>query len=201
MSDAPAETVKHRFPVDMTGDEVELERRMATLLRVLPSGSAWRSGAFGFTFRREPDVFAAISTGASLGMAILLAESTWRARYVSYVVASLSALFFVTAAVQITRFASNALRRVEVSAAGGEIIQSITSAWRVKQAMRVHADKVVAVLVVQDEGRPARVVLGGPRHAVLAEVYRTRMLDPDRMAPWMAEMVALVARRASSREA
>ena len=59
--------------------------------------------------------------------------------------------------------------------------------------------QIVAVLVLQPEGEAARVVLGGPRHAVLGEVFRARHLDPVRLAPWMAEMIALAARRASLR--
>jgi hypothetical protein len=63
----------------------------------------------------------------------------------------------------------------------------------------VDSDSVVNVMVLGEEDkRRARVVLGGPRHELIAELYELRALDPDRLAPFLAEMVSLVARHASA---
>lgn len=191
-----AAVVKARFAVDVNWDEVELERRLRGTLAFLPTGSAKRCEPFGFSFRREPDAFAAIAMGMTFGMAVLLIEFSMRVRYFSYVAVTLSVVFFILSAALLVRVSLNALLDIEVVADRDELLVRKRLARRVVHTRRVHADRIVSVVVLSQDG-PPKVMLGGPRHELLGLIYATRPLDPDVFAPWMAEMVALVARRAS----
>ncbi len=192
-----ASAPRHRFPVDLDADPAALDERIDRMLRVLPTGSADRADLFGFSFRREPDALSAIAVGPMLGTAILLAEYSRRLPFLSLVGPGLSTIFFGIALWLAWRFIRNALARVEILADGDELVVRSRLGQRTTETRRFDARQIVAVLVVQAEGEAPRVLLGGPRHAVVGEVFRTRHLDPERLAPWMAEMIALVARRAS----
>jgi hypothetical protein len=191
-----APSVAARFAVDVNWDAPELQRRLEHALLFLPSGSVVTAPPFGFSFRREPDAFAAIATGMAFGMGIMLAEFSWRIPYFSYVGVVLSATFFATSAYLLGRFLRNALQSVEVVAERDEVVLRVCLARRPWRTVRVHADRIVNVVVLHGNG-PPRVVLGGPRHQLLDEIYATRSLDPDTLAVWMAEAVSLVARHAS----
>ncbi|MCU0657106.1 MAG: hypothetical protein MUF64_18160 [Polyangiaceae bacterium] len=186
-----------RFPVDLRDTAEELDARLNRLLRMLPTGSAERSDSFGFVFRREPDAFSAIAAGPMLGTALLLAEYTRHSAFLSRVGLVLSLGFFGVGVWLLWRFARNAMARFEVIVQGHEVV------WRTRlgrfevESSRQDSEQIVAVLVVQQEGAPPRVMLGGPRHAQIAEVFRSRHLDPERLAAWIAEGTALVACRAS----
>lgn len=193
-SDPPA---RHRFAVDLRSEPAELEARLDRLLSLQPTGQCDRTTPFGFSFRREPDAFSAIAAGPALGTALLLAEYSRHARYTSYVARSLSVVCFVTGVWLLWRVIRNALSRVEFVAEGDEVVHRTRLGRRATETRRYDASQIIEVRVVRDEGTTARVLLGGPRHSVLGEVFTVRTLDPERLGPWMAEMVALVARRAS----
>lgn len=186
-----------RFPVDMSVDEGAIDARVERLLDVLPTGSAARLSPFGFSFRREVDAFSAIAVGPMLGTGILVVEYSRKVAFLSYMGLILAAVFFSLALYLAGRFLKNHLARVEVVAEGPEIVRRSWLGRRLVEERRFDASQVVVVQVLQPPGEPQRVVLGGPRHALLGEVFRVRLLDPERLGPWMAEMVALVARRAS----
>lgn len=198
MADAssPAD-VRRRFPVDLDADPAFLDERMAALLRVLPTGHAERLAGFGFSFRRETDAFSAIAAGPTLGTALLLLEYSRVVPFLSYVALTLAAAFVAAALWLLGRFARNALARTEICSEGAALVLRSFLGRRATSTRRYDARDIVAVLVQQTDGQDARVLLGGPRHALIAEVFRTRPLDPERLAPWMAEMLALVARHAS----
>jgi hypothetical protein len=189
--------VRTRFPVDLSTDPGELDRQLEHLLLFLPSGLVTRLEPFGFSFRREPDAFAVIAIGTSLGMGILLAEFSSQVRYFSYVGVSLSVFFFLAAVALSWRVLRNRLHRLEFAADGATLVRREMLGSRQVRAERFEAEQIIEVLVLVPEGEEPRVVLGGPRHATLGEIFRPRALDPERLAPWMAEMIALVARRAS----
>ena len=110
----------------------------------------------------------------------------------------LSLLFFGLGVWLLWRVVRNALARTEFLAEGASLVLCSRLGRRALSTVRYDASQIVEVRVItDDETTTARVVLGGPRHAVLGEVFAVRPLDPDRLGPWMAEMVALVARRAS----
>lgn len=194
-----ASPIQQRFAVDLSADASDLDARLERLLLLLPTGSAGKLTPFGFWFRREPDAFSAIAAGPVLGTALLLAEYSRRVPFLSYVGLGLSALFLSLAGWLLWRFARNALARFEVEASGSDLVLRERLGRREVSVLRHDTAQIVSVLVMQGEGEAARVVLGGPRHAVVGEVFRARHLDPERLAPWMAEMIALAAQRASLR--
>lgn len=187
----------HRFPVDLRDEPDELKARLERHIRMLPTGNAERTEPFGFVFHREPDAFSAIAAGPMLGTALLLAEYTRRSPFLSRVGLLLSLAFLSAGLWFLWRFVRNAMTRFEVLAEGHEVVIRTSLGRFFSRASRHDAEGITAVVVVQPEGEPNRVMLGGPRHTLVAEVFRVRRLDPDRLAPWMAESTALVARRAS----
>ncbi|MCS6899284.1 MAG: hypothetical protein RMJ98_06245 [Myxococcales bacterium] len=188
---------RHRFPVDLRDDPEALEAHLERHLRLLPTGSARRVFPFGIAFRREPDAFSAIAAGPMLGTALLLAEYTRRTPFFSRVGLTLSLLFLALSCWFLWRFFHNALARFEVLAEGHEVVLRSRVGRFVTETSRHDAEGITAVVVIQPEGETPRVMLGGPRHALVGEVFRARPLDPDRLAAWMAEGAALVARWAS----
>lgn len=186
-----------RFTVDLSTDPGELDRQLEHLLLFLPSGAVTRLAPFGFSFRREPDAFAVIAIGTTLGMSILTAEFSLNVPYFSHVGVTLSALFFLTSLALCWRVVRNRLHRLEFAADGTALLLREMLGQRLVRSQRFEAEQIVEVLVLVKEGEEPQVVLGGPRHTILGEIFRPRTLDPERLAPWMAEMVALVARRAS----
>lgn len=191
-------SVVARFPVGLEPGAASGEQLDALLAR-RPSGTVTRVGAFGFAYGREPDVFAAVATGAALGTGILLTEFTVYAPHFTIVGRVLAVLAFLTALLLFARFLRNAWTRVEIDAKDGALVQRTTLLGRTRAEARVDAEAIVAVLVLAAEGQPRRVVLAGPRHEQLGDVYRLRALDPESLAPWLAELTALVAARASAR--
>jgi hypothetical protein len=192
--------VRHRFAVDIERDEEALRTRLSKLSPLRPSGSVRLVAPFGFAYRREPDVFAAVATGASLGMGLLLSEISARAPAFTYVGRTLSVVFLLAGAALLSRFVANALGTFEVTAQGSDLVERSTLAGRTLRLRRFAASTIVSVLVVARDGDNLGVVLGGPRHEVLAELYRLKTLDPDALAAWLAEMIAVVARRASAND-
>ena len=198
MADASAfPRPRHRFAVDLRDDPEALDGRLSRLLRLLPTGTAARVEPFGFVFRREPDAFSAIAAGPMLGTAILLAEYTRRSPFLSRVGLVLSLGFLSAGLWLLWRFVRNAFTRFEVRAEGHEVVlRSLLGRFDAGTA-RHDSEQITAVVVVQAEGQTPRVMLGGPRHSLLGEVFRARHLDPERLAAWIAEGTALVACRAS----
>jgi hypothetical protein len=188
---------RHRFPVDLRDDPGALESRLTQHLALLPTGTATRAEPFGLVFRREPDAFSAIAAGPMLGTALLLAEYTRKTPFLSRIGVALALGFLGLGLWFLWRFVRNALARFEVVAEGHEVVLRTSMGRFVVEEARHDAEGITAVVVLQPEGEAPRVMLGGPRHALLGEVFRVRALDPERLAPWMAEGTALVACRAS----
>ena len=184
-----------RFPVDVVRDAEPLDAELARLERHRPSGASSLVSPFGFSYRREPDVFAAVGIGAAFGMGILLIEFSLTVAYYSVVARVIAGASFVTAAWLIARFVRNFGARTVISADGDELVVRHTVFGRELGVRRFSAGTVIDVRVVKDQGA-SRVVLGGPRHEVLGEVYRLRALDPETLAEWFARMTVVVARRA-----
>jgi hypothetical protein len=184
-----------RFAVDVVRDGESLDAELERLERHRPSGASSRVRPFGFSYRREPDVFAAVGIGAALGMGILLVEFSLTVAYYSVVARVVSALSFLTAAWLVARFVRNFGARTIVAAESGELVVRDTVFGHERLARRFPASTVIDVRVVKDDGT-SRVVLGGPRHEILGEVYRLKTLDPETLAEWFARMTAIVARRA-----
>lgn len=169
-----------------------------------PSGSVETAAPFGFAFRREPDVFAAVGTGPTLGMGILLTEMSLRRpaamrtpglALAAIVIATLS---YAAAALLFSRFLLNALSAFVVRAVDGRLVCATRVLGRERSVRSFSPDEIVSVDVVRSEAGRLEVVVRGPRHEVLASIYRLRALDPEALAAWLAEGVALVARNAGA---
>ena len=188
-------TNKHpsRFPVDVARAGEALDDELARVSGTRPSGASYKLAPFGFAYRREPDVFAAVGIGASLGMTILLVEFAWSVTYFTIVARVLAFSFFCVAASLATRFLVNYGTRVELTSAPGELVVKRTLFGRTLRERRFPTSQIIEIRVDRSDG--TRVVLAGPRHEILGEIYRLRTLDPEPLASWMAEMCAIVARR------
>ncbi len=168
-----------------------------------PSGSAARVSPLGLAFSREPDVFAAVGAGATLGLGILLSElcvrrpAALRAPELGLVAVVVAGLSFVVAGLLIARLGLNSLSAFVASSEGGEVVCATRALGRDRRRRRFDARRIVSVDVVRRDER-LEVVLRGPRHEVIARVFRLRALDPDALAAWLAEGVALVARDAGA---
>lgn len=189
--------VRHRIAVDVERDATGLDAELARLCAKKPSGRAELTQPFGFSFRREPLVLHFVATGFALGMALLLTELSIRVHRISPVTGALAGFSLLAAFVSMGTFVWSFWRRDEVRVEGDRVVCRSLVGSRVRNATAIEADRIVAVLVVGAEGARPRVVLAGPRHAILAEVFAMRALDPESLAPWLAEMVAVVARRAT----
>ncbi len=196
MSDAPLAIV-HRAPVEVERDPERLEGALDELARRQPSGYVARAAPFGFVFRPEPEMFYFVAIGSSLGMGIMLAEFAQRLPPVSLAFWACAWLFWGLCAAALGLFVRSLLTCTEIVAEGDALEVRNRLGRRVTRRRRYPADEVVAVLVVRPPDGPERVVLAGPRHRVLAEIYRAKLLDPASFPRWYAEMIALVARRAS----
>lgn len=184
-----------RFPVDVTRDASSLDAEIARVALHRPSGASYALPPFGFAYRREPDVFAGVGIGAALGMCLLLIEFAWSVPYFTIVARVLAAVFFVLTLALAGRFLVNFGARLEVVAAPGELVIRRTLFGRTRKERRFPVAQIIEIRVAKGDGTP-RVVLAGPRHEVLGELYRLQLLDPEALAGWMAEMCAIVARRA-----
>jgi len=188
---------RSRFPVDLRDDPGALDARLDRHLRMLPTGTADRIEPFGIVFRREPDAFSAIAAGPMIGTALLLAEYTRSSPFLSRVGVVLVVGFLGLGAWFLWRFIRNAVARFEILAEGHEVVVRSSVGRFVVASVRHDSEQITGVVVVEEEGDVPRVMLGGPRHALVGEVFRSRRLDPERLPAWMAEVTALVARRAS----
>lgn len=191
--------VVHRASVEVERDPAKLEGELDELSRHQPSGYVTRAAPFGFVFRPEPEMFYVVAIGSSLGMGIMLAEFAHRLPPVSTPLWALALSFWALCAFVITLFVRSLLTRTEFVAEDGVLEVRHRLGRRVTRRRRYPADEVVAVLVVRPEKGPERILLAGPRHRVLAELYRAKVLDPASFPRWYAEMIALVARHASAR--
>lgn len=191
---APA---RERFAVDASSDPARLEQRLAELVALVPSGHAERLAGFGFVLKREPDAFAGIGTGTTLGMGLMLAELSSRMVRVAPLLQVVAASCFALAGFLFSRFLHSALGGLEVEASGALVLVRRRFGSRVLSERAYHADDIVAVQVLRDGGGPGRVELCGPRHARIAVIFETRQLDPEAFATWLGESLSLVARRAS----
>jgi hypothetical protein len=195
----PAPLVVHRASVEVERDPRRLESELDELAQRQPSGYVARAEPFGFVYRPEPEMFYFVAIGSSLGMGIMLAEFAHRLPPLAVALWGLALAFWALCASAITLFVRSLLTRTEIVAEGGALEVRHRLGRRVTRRRRYPADEVVAVLVVRPENGPERVLLAGPRHRVLAELYRAKVLDPASFPRWYAEMVALVARHASAR--
>lgn len=198
---ADATVVVHRAAVEVERDPGRLDAALDELARHRPAGYVARAAPFGFVFRPEPEMFYFVAIGASLGMGIMLAEFAHRLRPIALPLWGGALLFWALCAAAVVLFLRSLLARTEVVAEAGALEVRARLGPRVVRRRRYPADQVIAVLVVRPAGGAARVLLAGPRHHVLAELYRAKVLDPDAFPRWYAEMVALVARRASASDA
>lgn len=194
-----APVVVHRAPVEVERDPARLEGELDRLASSQPSGYVARAAPFGFVFRPEPEMFYFVAIGSSLGMGIMLAEFAHRLPPVALPLWVGAGLFWALCAAAIGLFVRGLLARTEIVAENGALEVRTRLGRRVLRRRRYPADQVVAVLVVRPEDGPERVLLAGPRHRVLAELYRAKVLDPAAFPRWYAEMVALVARHASAK--
>jgi hypothetical protein len=194
-----ARAVRRRINVDVEHDAESLGRQLHALRERKPSGSVVLLDPFGFAFAREPAIFHFVATGFSLGMGIMLVEFSGRIGRAAVILQSMAGVFFVLAVALMGYFLQQLFLRTEVMAQGDEVVHRVTLAGRTLRATRYRSDDVVAVVVHGDGEGPLRISLAGPRHAKLGEVYVTHALDPDSTALWIAELVAVVARRASVR--
>ncbi|MCU0681520.1 MAG: hypothetical protein MUF34_04545 [Polyangiaceae bacterium] len=199
MSTAPPVVVLHRAAVEVERDPERLDGELDRLSRNQPSGYVARAAPFGFVFRPEPEMFYFVAIGSSLGMGIMLAEFAHRLPPVAALLWVGAGLFWAFCAAAIGLFVRGLLARTEIVAEGGALEVRTRLGRHLLRRHRYPADQVVAVLVVRPEGGPERVLLAGPRHRVLAELYRAKVLDPATFPRWYAEMIALVARRASAK--
>ncbi|HEU4404001.1 MAG TPA: hypothetical protein VFS43_01710 [Polyangiaceae bacterium] len=194
-----APLVVHRAPVEVERDPAKLESELDELSQRQPAGYVVRAAPFGFVFRPEPEMFYFVAIGSSLGMGIMLAEFAHRLPPISAALWALALAFWALCAAVLGLFVRSVLTRTEIVAEGGVIEVRNRLGRRVTRRRRYPANEVVAVLVVRPENGPERVLLAGPRHRVLAELYRAKVLDPASFPRWYADMVALVARHASAR--
>lgn len=190
----------HRCAVDV-GHEEDLEG-LAESLRVHvarhPTGDCRSLAPFGFSFRREPAVFHFVATGTCLGSAILLAEFSTRIPAAATFVRVLAGCFFLGALYTISAFLQNAVARLEILA-DGEVLRIRRHGLLGTHEDRVPAETIVGVIVARDESGGRSVVLAGPRHAALLDVHQAKLLDADSLPVWLADGIALVARRATVR--
>jgi hypothetical protein len=199
VSTAPPVVVLHRAAVEVERYPERLDGELDRLSRNQPSGYVARAAPFGFVFRPEPEMFYFVAIGSSLGMGIMLAEFAHRLPPVAALLWVGAGLFWALCAAAIGLFVRGLLARTEIVAEGGALEVRTRLGRHLLRRHRYPADQVVAVLVVRPEGGPERVLLAGPRHRVLAELYRAKVLDPATFPRWYAEMIALVARRASAK--
>jgi hypothetical protein len=192
--------ILHRSTVDV-GHEEDLDG-LAESLRVHvarhPTGDCRSLTPFGFSFRREPAVFHFVATGTCLGTAIMLAEFSTRIPAATTFARVLAACFFVAALYTITAFLRNAVARLEVVAVGDQLSIRRHGLLGTHED-RVPAETIVGVIVAKDESGARSVVLAGPRHAALLDVHRAKLLDAESLPVWLADGIALVARRATVR--
>lgn len=200
MSAAPV-VVLHRAAVEVERDPERLDGELDRLARNQPSGYVARAAPFGFVFRPEPEMFYFVAIGSSLGMGIMLAEFAHRLPPVAALLWVGAGLFWALCVAALGLFVRGLLARTEIVAEGGALEVRTRLGRHLVRRRRYPADQVVAVLVVRPEGGPERVLLAGPRHRVIAELYRAKVLDPATFPRWYAEMIALVARHASARAA
>jgi hypothetical protein len=190
--------VVHRASVDVERDPERLAVEFAELSQRQPTGYVTPALPFGFVFRPEPEMFYLVAIGSSLGMGIMLAEFAHRLPPLALPLWALAALFWALCASAIALFVRSLLARTEIVAEGGVLEVRRRLGRRVTRRYRYPADQIVAVLVVRPADGPERVLLAGPRHQVLAELYRAKLLDPASFPKWYAEMVAFVARHATA---
>lgn len=191
--------VVHRVAVDVSRDAEGFDDALESHLARRPSGFCARLSPYGFSFRREPAVFHFVATGTSLGSAILLAEfSTRIPRAVTTLAMVLSAAFFVLALACLWYFLHNAAARLEI-VADSDVVKIRRRGLFGVDEQALDGGKIVAVLVVKDPDDRGSIVIAGPRHEALLELHRPRFLDPDSLPAWIADGIALVARRSTVR--
>ncbi len=197
--------LERRFPVEIERDAAALTAPLRAHGAAAPSGAVEPVEPWGFAFRREPDVFAAVGTGSTLGLGLLLTEltlrrpSAMRAPSLVLVAIVLAALGYLVAGLLASRFLLNALSSFVVRAVDGRVVCATRLLGRERPSSSLRAEELVSVDVVRDDEGRLRVVARGPRHEVKATIYTLRALDPEALAAWLAEGVALVARAAGAR--
>ena len=192
------ESIAHRVNVDVENDAAGLVLRLKSLATRAPSGGVDVVHPFGFAYRREPDVFAAIGIGTALGFGLLLLVYTIHAP-TTIIGRAGSATSFLVALLLVARFLRNHVARWEVVVDGDVVESRMRIGSRIKRTLRTPADEIVSVLVLRDDGVP-RIALGGPRHRIVAELFELNALDPETLGPYLADLVATVAKRASCRQ-
>lgn len=149
-------------------------------------------------------MFAAVGAGPTLGMGLLLTELSLRRpaamRTPGLALAALviAALSYVAAGLLLARFSLNALSAFVVRAVDGRLVCATRVLGRDRAARSFSPDEIVSVDVVRAVDGRLEVVVRGPRHEVKASIFKLRALDPEALAAWLAEGVALVARAAGA---
>ncbi len=186
-----------KFPVDVEPAPAALREALDRVRQLRPCGSITLVAPFGFRFRRDPDAFAFVATGTLLGMSLMLLEFAARVPRIALAVLPLSGVFGLAAVISLLLFLSNQLLSFEIRAADATLVVERRLAGFVFSRRVTPVESIVGIWVLEDLGSP-RVVVAGPRHQLLGELFRARRLDPESLAPWIAEMVAFVARFASA---
>jgi len=188
--------VTYQVFIGVDDTPAEFLQKLQQRAKQRPTGSvALSTEPFGFSYKADPHIFSFVAIGTSAGMAVLLLEFASHAPYVSYVALSLALLFVAIALFSTHRFLRSVCQRIELVALGSALEYRVWWGTRRSRTQRFSADEIVAVSVVP-VGRRFRVVLMGPRHRMLGEMYHGRLLDPDSAAPWFADMIGLVAQQA-----
>ena len=189
--------VNQRFAVDIERNPELLINRLEFLFQRKPAGHVERIHPFGFCFRRDPNAFLFIATGSTFGLSLMFAEFAMRLHHAAPVAVFFSVCSLFGCLFCLWRFLRGLLYRFDVFAQQDELIlRERLGPW--VQSQRAYSSaQLVGVWVITDD-LGTRVVLKGPRHAELGEVVRIQSLDSNFFAPWFAELVALVARHASS---
>lgn len=189
--------IHKRFAVDVERGR-DYAPRLGAMAEHPPAGHVRLTAGFGFSFQREIDVFGAVAIGTSLGMGILLTVMATRMQRLSYVVPGLAGVAFLLCLLLVVRFVVSRGTSLDVCAEGDRLRVFRCLFGRRTALLDVPSDAVVAVEVRKVDGDTTAITLGGPRHELLGEVYRLRLLDPESLGPYLAEMTAIVARYASA---
>lgn len=185
------------FPVDLRDNADTLMAQLQRQLTKIPSGKVEKIEPFGFAFHREPDLLSIIAAGPMLGMALRMAEYSRVSAFSSRVGIAFTVSFAIVGLWLLWRFTSNAVTRFEVLAEGQSVVLRRSFGRFFSKEIRYDSEKITTVDIVRTDGDTPRVLLGGPRHTTVGEVFCGRYLDPDTLTLWMAESTAIIARRAS----
>jgi hypothetical protein len=189
----------YRVNVDVEPNPEHLSDVLEQLALRKPVGRVTILKPFGFAFRGEPEILIFVGTGFSLGMVMLLMEVALRAPMVSHVAQILTVFFFFLTVFLLLRFLIGLNTQFEVWSEGDSLLFGYRRLGFALRSKKVEANAIVGVCVWRADGMGTKIVLAGPRHQTLAEVFRLGALEPETVANWLTDMIAVVAKRASAR--